>query len=99
MSKKGRPKKPIDEKKNWKDKLECPLCGVSYIRANQTRHKKSKMHRLIEKYKNEQYGGESNEIKTICHPNIDNNVEKNKRNIFSGNAEEIKERIRNIAKF
>lgn len=49
MSKIGRPRKTIEEKAKWDDKLECQLCGERFIRANQSRHRKSKYHQLAEK--------------------------------------------------
>src|SRR5687768_2322565 len=48
MSKSGRPRKAVEEKAKWDDKLKCPLCGETFMRANQTRHRKSKYHQLAE---------------------------------------------------
>lgn len=44
MSKRGRPKKEESDKAKWNDKILCEICGEKYLRSNQTRHKKSKIH-------------------------------------------------------
>lgn len=48
MSKMGRPRMNENEKAKWDDQLTCPLCKGTYLRANQTRHKKTKIHQLAE---------------------------------------------------
>jgi hypothetical protein len=53
MSKIGRPRKSEEEKAKWDDQLECAACGGTYLRANQTRHKKTKIHQLAERLIND----------------------------------------------
>jgi phosphorylcholine metabolism protein LicD len=49
MSKVGRPRVAEEDKARPNDILECPLCKETFMRANQTRHRKSKLHKLAEK--------------------------------------------------
>jgi phosphorylcholine metabolism protein LicD len=48
MSKIGRPKIAEENKCKPNDILECPLCKEIFMRSNQTRHRKSKIHQLAE---------------------------------------------------
>jgi hypothetical protein len=48
-SQRGRPRKLEEEKTKWNDTLICTICESTFIRANQTRHKNSKIHKMAEK--------------------------------------------------
>lgn len=59
MSRIGRPRVAEEDKCKPNDILECPLCKETFMRANQTRHRKSKFHQLAEQLtsKQKRHGG------------------------------------------
>lgn len=40
----GRPKKDADEKTSPKDRVECDICGKTYVRSSSTNHKRTQFH-------------------------------------------------------
>lgn len=47
-TKKGRPKKDDVNKAKWNDRVECKVCGKSFIRSGRSKHKKSQFHQAYE---------------------------------------------------
>ena len=45
----GRPRKSEHDKAHYTDKMICSLCGGKFIRANQSRHKTTRIHQFAEK--------------------------------------------------
>jgi len=44
-TRKGRPKKDEADKAKWHDRVECKVCGKSFIRSGRTKHNKSQFHK------------------------------------------------------
>ena len=90
MSRLGRPRKSDEDKANPYDKLECPLCGETFLRSNQTRHRKSKLHKLAEQLTSSQkkHGGfnDTNEYKPKKLSNKE--IKKRLKNLDSDNESE-----------
>lgn len=45
----GRPRKNEDEKTKWNDRIECTICGKTYIRSGATKHRRTEFHQAFEK--------------------------------------------------
>lgn len=63
MSKNGRPRIAEENKCKPNDILECPLCKETFMRSNQTRHRKSKIHQLAEQLTSKGGYNRTNEYK------------------------------------